>query len=183
MSDIKKTTTNPPAAAAAPEPYMNPYVAGVLLGLALLGSFVFLGAGLGASGGIARLAAWAQALIDPERVRGSEYFGRWGDNPLSYYLVFMLLGVFLGGLFSAMAANRVAPSMERGAAYPAWRRGLNALAGGVLVGFASRVAQGCTSGQALSGGALLLTGSLIFMGCVFAGGYAAAWFFRRQWHD
>jgi hypothetical protein len=50
-----------------------------------------------------------------------------------------------------------------------------------LVGYASRLASGCTSGQALSGGALLLTGSLIFMMCVFAGGYAAAYFFRRQW--
>jgi hypothetical protein len=30
--------------------------------------------------------------------------------------------------------------------------------GGVIVGFASRLAQGCTSGQALSGGALLLMG-------------------------
>jgi hypothetical protein len=58
-----------------------------------------------------------------------------------------------------------------------------ALAGGVIVGFASRLAQGCTSGQALSGGALLLTGSIVFMLCVFAGGYAAAWFVRRQWHD
>jgi hypothetical protein len=53
----------------------------------------------------------------------------------------------------------------------------------VIVGFASRLAQGCTSGQALSGGALLLTGSMVFMLCLFAGGYATAWFVRRQWHD
>jgi hypothetical protein len=53
----------------------------------------------------------------------------------------------------------------------------------VLAGFASRLAQGCTSGQALSGSALLLSGSLVFLLCVFAGGYAAAWFVRRQWHD
>jgi len=58
-----------------------------------------------------------------------------------------------------------------------------ALVGGVIVGFASRLAQGCTSGQALSGGALLLTGSMVFMLCLFAGGYATAWFVRRQWHD
>jgi uncharacterized membrane protein YedE/YeeE len=58
-----------------------------------------------------------------------------------------------------------------------------ALTGGVIVGFASRLAQGCTSGQALSGGALLLTGSLVFMVCVFAAGYVTAWFVRRQWHD
>jgi hypothetical protein len=30
---------------------------------------------------------------------------------------------------------------------------------------------------------MLLSGSLVFLICVFAGGYAAAWFVRRQWHD
>ena len=35
-----------------PKPYTNPYLAGILLGVVLLASFVVLGAGLGASGGI-----------------------------------------------------------------------------------------------------------------------------------
>jgi hypothetical protein len=30
---------------------------------------------------------------------------------------------------------------------------------------------------------MLLTGSLAFMVCLFASGYAAATFFRGQWHD
>jgi hypothetical protein len=29
--------------------------------------------------------------------------------------------------------------------------------------------------------ALLLSGSAVFLVCVFAGGFAAAWFVRRQW--
>jgi hypothetical protein len=33
----------------------------------------------------------------------------------------------------------------------------------------------------LTGGALLSVGSWIFMLSVFAGGYALAWFVRRQW--
>ena len=56
-----------------------------------------------------------------------------------------------------------------------------ALAGGVIMGIAAGLARGCTSGQALSGGALLATGSWVFMLMVFAGGYATAWFVRRQW--
>jgi hypothetical protein len=51
------------------------------------------------------------------------------------------------------------------------------------VGFASRLAQGCTSGQALTGGAMLLSGSLVFLVSLFASGYAMAWLFREQWHD
>ena len=57
------------------------------------------------------------------------------------------------------------------------------LAGGLLVGFSSRLAQGCTSGQALTGGAMLLSGSLAFMVALFASGYATARLFRGQWHD
>jgi len=51
------------------------------------------------------------------------------------------------------------------------------------VGYASRLAQGCTSGQALSGGAMLLTGSFVFLVCLFAAGYAVAYFVRGQWDD
>jgi len=166
-----------------PKPYANPYLAGILLGMVLLASFVILGAGLGASGGIARIAAWLSLCVSASHTLGSEYFGAWGANPLHYYLVFMFAGTFVGALVSALLANRVRIQVERGGVSSVSRRLGYALAGGVLVGFASRLAQGCTSGQALSGGALLLTGSLVFMACLFASGYAAAWFFRRQWDD
>lgn len=164
-------------------PYANPYLAGILLGLVLLGSFVTLGAGLGASGGIARIGASVSMCLSPEHTLGSKYFGKWGAQPLNYYLVFMFAGTFIGALFSALLADRVRVQVERGAASSVKRRLGYALIGGLLAGFASRLAQGCTSGQALSGGALLLTGSIVFMICLFAGGYATAWFVRRQWHD
>lgn len=163
--------------------YLNPYVAGVLLGLTLLLSFLWLGAGLGASGGIARVGAFLEGCIAPAHTWSSQYFGQWKEQPMRYYLVFMLAGVFLGGLLSAFTMSRVAIKIERGAKTAAWLRLSLALFGGVLVGFASRLAQGCPSGQALTGGALLLTGSMIFMGCMFVGGYLAAWFVRGQWHD
>ena len=166
-----------------PKPYANPYLVGVLLGLMLLASFAILGAGLGASGGIARIGAALSMSVAPSHTLSSEYFGKWGENPMHYYLVFMFVGTFVGGLFSALLANRARIQVERGAASSVRRRLGYALAGGVLVGFASRLAQGCTSGQALSGGALLLSGSLVFLVCLFASGYAAAWFVRKQWHD
>lgn len=166
-----------------PKPYSNPYLAGLLLGCVLLASFVILGAGLGASGGMARVGASLSMCVAGPHTLGSEYFGKWGSRPLDYYLVFMLAGSFIGALFSALLANRVRIQVERGAACSVKRRLAYALVGGVVVGFASRLAQGCTSGQALSGGALLLTGSIVFMLCLFASGYAVAWFLRRQWHD
>ncbi len=174
---------HPDTSQGGPQPYANPYLAGVLLGLVLLASFVTLGAGLGASGGIARVGAAVSLCVSAPHTLGSPYFGKWGATPLNYYLVFMFAGTFVGALFSALLANRVRLQVERGAASPVTRRLGYALLGGLIAGFASRLAQGCTSGQALSGGALLLTGSVVFMLCLFVSGYATAWFVRRQWND
>ena len=162
---------------------MNPYHAGVMLGLTLLASYLILGAGLGASSGIARVGAYFEMALTPARTLASKYFGSWGEQPLKYYLVFMMAGVFFGGLISALLAGRCEVRVERGAKCAPKKRLLFALVGGILAGFASRLANGCTSGQALSGSAVLLTGSLLFLICLFASGYAAAYFVRRQWDD
>ncbi len=49
------------------------------------------------------------------------------------------------------------------------------------MGFASRVAQGCTSGVALSGGAVLAPGAWAFLATFMAGGFVTAWIVRRAW--
>ncbi len=163
--------------------YGNPYLAGILLGMTLLLSFLILGAGLGASAGLARIAAFLEGVLFPDHTLSSQYFGAWGKTPLSYYLVYMFCGIFVGGFFSAFSNGRMQLKVEKGKKSSVGRRFLWALVGGILVGFASRLAGGCTSGQALTGGALLLTGSLVFLICIFFGGYGVAYFFRRQWHD
>ena len=54
--------------------------------------------------------------------------------------------------------------------------------GGVLMGYGARLARGCTSGQALSGGAVLSVGSWVFMFAVFGGAYGLAYFVRKFWN-
>ncbi|QDV09121.1 putative inner membrane protein [Planctomycetes bacterium Poly30] len=161
----------------------NPYLVGVGLGLTLLTSFVVLGAGLGASGSVARGSAWLAHLFAPEAVEGNAYLGPWfsAGSPLRYYLVFMGLGTFAGGLTSAWAANRIRPGVERGPRASILLRLVLALLGGLAAGFASRVAAGCTSGQALTGGALFLTGSWAFFLAFFGGAFLLAWFVRKEW--
>jgi uncharacterized membrane protein YedE/YeeE len=173
----------PPATPLAPQRFWNPYLAGAGLGLTLLLAYVTLGTGLGASGAIARGAAEATHAVAPRAVEDNGYFGAWfeGGSPLRHYLVFMALGVVVGGFASARAARRARFTVERGPTASVRRRLVLALAGGVLVGFASRMANGCTSGQSLSGGALLLEGSWAFTMAVFAGGFGAAWFVRKEW--
>ncbi|MFC1601171.1 YeeE/YedE thiosulfate transporter family protein [Candidatus Sumerlaeota bacterium] len=166
-------------------PHWPPYLAGFALGLALLGSFWLLGAGLGASGGIARFAAWIEHALVPQHVASSDYFGSWfgegAAHVLKYYLVAMAAGTIIGAFLSAVGSRRLKPGVERGPNISNVSRLWLALAGGVLVGFASRLARGCTSGQALTGTAMLFTGSIVFLVCLFVGGYTMAWFVRRQW--
>ena len=102
-------------------------------------------------------------------------------HPLDNWLVYMVLGTFLGGLVASFSAGRFRGEVVRGPRISVtWRLAL-AVSGGVLMGAAARLARGCTSGQALTGGALLSAGSWAFMFAVFGGGYAVAWFVRRQW--
>lgn len=167
----------------AAQRYWNPYVAGFGLGLTLLVSFVALGVGLGASGSTARLAASAAHVVAPASVEANGYLGPWFENgsPLASYLVFMSLGTLLGGLASALFARRTQLQVESGGRVSPRARLALALLGGLLVGFASRMASGCTSGQALTGSALLLGGSWIFLVAVFAGGFLVAPLVRKEW--
>lgn len=173
-------------AIGAAKPYWSPYLAGTALGLVLLSSFLILGSGLGASGGFGRIGLYFASLVAPEHVRGLEHTGALFNGEAHFMkdpLVFMAIGVAVGAFLSALSARRVMPfgTVERGPTSSKTRRLLMALIGGLLMGYAARLARGCTSGQALSGGAMLALGSWAFMFAVFGGGFAFAWFVRRQW--
>ena len=182
----------PPAAAleggvqaVAGRAYMNPYLAGIGLGLVLLASFVVMGRGLGASGAFSATVAWALNGFAPGYVAQNEYLSPYiGDgttHPLKAWLVFEVMGVFVGALLSGLLAGRVKRVIEKGPRVSNGVRLLLAFLGGMLMAVGADLARGCTSGQALTGGALLNAGSWAFMMCVFGGAYAVAWLFRREW--
>ncbi len=168
-----------------PQPYWNSYWAGFGLGLVLLAAFVIMGRGLGASGAFTTAVAVAVHQVAPAHAAAnpfySEYLGDGSRSPLKDWLVFEVLGVFVGGFLSGVLANRLAFKIEKGPRIDNRRRLAFAFLGGALMGIGAKIALGCTSGQALTGGALLNVGSWIFMLCVFAGAYAVAFFFRKQW--
>jgi uncharacterized protein len=164
---------------------MNPYWAGFCLGLVLLASFVVMGRGLGASGAFTTAVATAVHSVAPAHAEGNafyaEYLGDGTSSPLKDWLVFEVLGVFVGGFLSGALANRLKFTVEKGPRISTFSRLAFALLGGALMGIGAKLALGCTSGQALTGGALLNVGSWAFMWPVFGGAYALAWFMRRQW--
>ncbi|MFN2601187.1 MAG: YeeE/YedE thiosulfate transporter family protein [Gemmatimonadaceae bacterium] len=170
--------------AIASRPYSNPYLTGVLLGLVLLAAYVIMGRGLGASGAFASGAAAVATTVAPEHARASGYFAGYlgvDGSPRLDWLVIELLGVSIGGLLSALLAGRVRVAIERGPRISAHSRLVLAFAGGGIMGTGAVLARGCTSGQALTGGALLSVGSWLFIVGAFAAAYVIAPLLRRAW--
>lgn len=166
------------------EKFWNPYLAGIALGLVLLTSFLVMGKGLGASGAANRVGVAIAEVVAPAHVAANPNLastkgGR--ASVLDDWLVFELFGVFIGGAIGAYTAGRFGMKVFRGPRIGIPARLAFAFGGGVLMGLAARAARGCTSGQALSGGAAMSVGAWIFMLSVFGGGYAFAWFMRREW--
>ena len=167
------------------KPYINPYVAGTLLGIVLFLAFFVTGTGLGASGGLNRLLVYGQNLVAPEHINQVPYLLKMagGDtNPLDSWIVYLTVDTLLGGLLSGLAGRRVQLETNKGPQISNRTRWIMAFLGGILMGYGARLARGCTSGQALSGGAVLSVGSWAFMFAVFAGAYALAYFLRRYWN-
>jgi uncharacterized membrane protein YedE/YeeE len=163
--------------------FWNPYVAGVALGLVLLATYVTMGHGIGAASASFRAGVAAVNAVAPAHVQAvpalSSTVGTRGA--LDHWIVFEVLGMVLGGAVAAWSAGRLGRELVRGPSFSSGGRVALAILGGVLMGFAARLARGCTSGQALSGGALGSVGAWAFMLSVFAGGYGVAWLARRQW--
>ncbi len=169
-----------------PTPYTDPYLAGVGVGLVLLTAYVVVGQGLGASGAFASVVAAGTAAVQGASQAAAApalapYLPHGVASPLQDWLVLELLGVALGGFTSAWLAGRVRWTIERGAGASPGQRIAAAVAGGVLMGLGAKLARGCTSGQALTGGALLSAGGWIFITTCFAAGYLLAPAARRLW--
>lgn len=168
----------------APRPYLDPYVAGVALGVVLFFAFALTHSGLGASGGISRVQVALTATVAQHHVDRVGYFAAVGGgdrDPLDHSSVVMLAGTFLGGLASAFWHRRARVEIARGPRLGPRSRLALALVGGALMGYGARLARGCTSGQALSGGAVLSAGSWAFTAAVFLGAYLLAYSVRRLW--
>lgn len=163
--------------------YWNPYFVGFLLGLVLLATFAVTGRGLGATGAFSSVAAWFAGISSPEHVVANPVHSRyWNEGaPLLSWTIFLLIGAFVGALVSGLQGGRVGLSIERGPRVSDRTRLILAFSGGFIAAFGAKIAKGCTSGQALSGGALLNAGSLVFMGAVFLSAYLLAYFVRKEW--
>ncbi len=167
------------------QPYWNPYVCGIGLGIVLLATFVVMGRGIGASGAMTSLVATGvQTASASHAAANTFYMGYLGDgtvHPLKDWLVFEVIGVLIGGFISGRLANRASIKVEKGPSLSNGRRFFFAFFGGIIMAFGTKLARGCTSGQALTGGAMMNVGSWVFMIALFIGAYAMAGTVKRLW--
>lgn len=163
--------------------FWPPLAAGIGLGLALMGMFLFTGHGLGASGFFTRLAAWLGDITAPAWAETNNFFSPYlaKGHPLTGWISWEIAGVAIGALAGSLAARRFRLKIERGPRTGVAVRLALALTGGMLTGFGAELARGCTSGLGLSGGATLAVAAFVFLLAFFAAGLLLSALTRRIW--
>jgi uncharacterized membrane protein YedE/YeeE len=169
---------------ARTEKHMNPYLAGVLLGLILVASIYIAGRGLGASGAIKSSVIATISTLAPAHAESTPYIQEYVNpehSPLRSWLVFEVLGMLIGGFISGLISGRLGIKIDKGPSITNRTRLIFAFAGGLLFAFGAQFARGCTSGAALSGMGVLATGGFIAMLGIFGSGYIFAFFAKKLW--
>ena len=165
--------------------YLNPYLAGFLLGMVLLATIFVTGRGLGASGALKSVVVAAVHEVAPAHAESSSFYSHYvgpgKESPLKAWLVFEVAGVLIGAFLSGLVSDRLRIVTEAGPRVSPRARWAFAAAGGALFGIGAQLARGCTSGAALSGMAVLSTAGFVTMLAIFGTGYLLAWFFRGLW--
>jgi hypothetical protein len=136
--------------------YMNPYIAGTLLGLVLLSAMVISGRGLGASGGIKYCVVSIVGAMDKPHAEKSVYYSKYfegGQKPLSNWLTLEIFGVLAGGFISGAVSKRLKFKIEKSPKISNTRRLAFALPAACFV-YGAQL-PGCTSGAASGNGVLV----------------------------
>lgn len=156
----------------------SPYLIGAGIGVLSWLVFLVVNAPLGITTSMAQLAAGAAApLVGWEAVAANSYWAR--QLPKLDYGTLFLAGTMLGGLVSALLARswhvEAVPRVwaERFGPSPA-KRYAHAFLGGIIAMYGARMANGCTSGNGISGGLQLAVSGWVFLAAMFATGTLTA---------
>ncbi len=167
-----------------PDKYMNPYLAGFLLGLVIIAAFFFSGEGLGGSGAFKDVVKASVVKVAPEYSANTLYFKSATEeenSPMKTWLVFEVLGVIIGAIISGAFAGRLNLKLEHSPKITSKTRIIFAILGGAMFGIGSQLGRGCTSGAGLSGMAVMSLSGFVAAMAIFGSGYLFAWFFRKLW--
>jgi len=161
----------------------SPYIVGVLLAALSVASFFFFGNMLGSSTTFVRLAGTLLSVFTPGYVHNNHYYASYG--PLLSWQTALILGVFIGsylaGAFHRKSPDQTVPTVWKKNFGPNKKvRYFGAFCGGVIILLGARIAGGCTSGHAISGGMQLAVSGWVFMISLFAVGVPTALLLYRK---
>lgn len=146
---------------------------GILFGL-LSATSIALWGPIGVSGTYPRFVGALLRRTSPDFATSNPYLVKMGTllTPESMLVV----GLLIGGFFSAKLAHKRAAAIEPIHANETnrMRRFLNTFVGGFLLIFGARLAGGCTSGHIISGMTQLSVSAFIFAAGVFGSGMLTA---------
>lgn len=158
----------------------SPYVVGV--GIGILSWFAF--ATVDKAIGVSTSFEYTSALVGKAAAGGDvgrhAYYQDPEHRPKIDWQWALVIGVFLG----AYASSKLSGDREKVKVPELWRwrfgpgvgkRMAWAFAGGALMMFGARMAQGCTSGHGISGALQLAVSSWMFLVMLFAGGIGTAY--------
>ena len=150
----------------------SPYLVGSLIGF-LLTFLVTAGYTIGVSTGVARVAALLENTLAHSHLQKTPYFlGLLADRVILDWKILFIIGIFFGALIASKLSsknNLVTNTIwvnQFGTSKS--KRKFAAFLGGFFLLFGARLANGCTSGHAISGGAQLSLTSWVFMLSLFA---------------
>jgi uncharacterized membrane protein YedE/YeeE len=149
----------------------NPYLVGAGIGILSWVVFVVVGEPIGITTALSQLSGGAATpILGADAVAKNSY---WATNPLQLsYGVLFLAGTLIGGALSAWISGswkiETVPTVwaERFGGSP-FKRYVGAFIGGIIVMFGARLANGCTSGNGISGGLQLALSGWVFLAVMF----------------
>jgi uncharacterized membrane protein YedE/YeeE len=142
------------------------WVAGPLIGLMVPALLLLAGKSFGISGSFRDLAA-----ICAPRTTLPYLKYNWRRNLWKVFLAAgVLIGAFVGNYLLSYEPVYFLPAF-----YQSWPGVIALVLGGIMVGFGTRYANGCTSGHSIMGMSNLQLTSLIATICFFIGGLIMTW--------
>lgn len=161
-------------------PRWSPYAVGAGIGVLSWITFLTMNKALGVSTTMVGVAGVLESAVAPEHVRANAYLAKHVvQAPPFDWQAALVVMLAVGALLAARLTRQrfvehVPPTWERRFGSSRGKRWAGAFVGGVLVLFGARLAGGCTSGHAVSGGLQLALSSWTFLIAMFASGIVAA---------
>ena len=158
--------------------HWSPYAVGIGIGILSWLSFLISGKPIATSTTFARIGGMIEEAINGEETKQRPYYKK--IKLKINWQMMLVVGVVLGSFLSAIISGDLqfdvwVPSLWASAfGDSAVFRVVVALAGGIILGFGSRFAGGCTSGHGISGTLQLAVSSWVSAIFFFVGGIITA---------